>query len=71
MATARLLGTLDAGLAESEIDSAIEQTTAHGRGKAAMVLADQERKKRGELVAARHQEASRLGEPTSEVVPVV
>ena len=32
MATARLLGTLDAGLAESQIDSAIEQTTAHGRG---------------------------------------
>jgi hypothetical protein len=29
---ARPLGTLDAGLAKSQIDSAIEQTTAHGRG---------------------------------------
>ena len=41
----------------SQIDTAIEQTTAHGRGKAAMVLADAQRKNRAELITARTTEA--------------
>jgi hypothetical protein len=57
---AGLLADIDRRL--SQIDSAIEQTTAHGRGKAATVLAGQQRKNRADLVAARQQEASRLGE---------
>ena len=44
----------------SQIDTAIEQTTAHGRGKAAMVLADQQRKNRAELVTSRTTEAGKL-----------
>ena len=43
-----------------QIDTAIEQTTAHGRGKAAMVLADQQRKNRADLVASRITEAGKL-----------
>ena len=44
----------------AQIDTAIEQTTAHGRGKAAMVLADQQRKNRADLVASRITEAGKL-----------
>jgi hypothetical protein len=44
----------------AQIDTAIEQTTAHGRGKAAMVLADAQRKNRADLVAARTTEAGKL-----------
>jgi hypothetical protein len=44
----------------AQIDTAIEQTTAHGRGKAAMVLADQQRKNRADLVASRTTEAGKL-----------
>ena len=44
----------------SQIDTAIEQTTAHGRGKAAMNLADQQKKNRAELVASRTTEAGKL-----------
>ena len=44
----------------SQIDTAIEQTTAHGRGKAAMNLADRRKKKRAELVASRTTQAGKL-----------
>jgi hypothetical protein len=46
----------------SQIDGAIEQTTVHGRGKAALVLADQQRKNRSDLVASRTTEAGKLAE---------
>jgi hypothetical protein len=44
----------------AQIDTAIEQDTAHGRGRAAMVLADAQRKNRADLVAARTAEAGKL-----------
>jgi len=46
----------------SQIDTAIEQTTADGRGKAAMVLADAQRKNRAELLTARTTEAGKLAD---------
>jgi hypothetical protein len=55
---ASTLADLDRRL--SQIDTAIEQTTARGRGKAAMVLADQQHKNRAELVASRTKEAGKL-----------
>jgi hypothetical protein len=39
-----------------QIDGAVEQATAHGRAKAAMKLADQQRKNRADLVASRTTE---------------
>ena len=46
----------------SQIDAAIEQTNANGRGKAAMVLADAQRKNRAELITARTAEAGKLAD---------
>jgi len=46
----------------SQIDTAIEQTTAQGHGKAAMVLADAQRKNRAELLTARTTEAGKLAD---------
>jgi len=44
----------------AQIDTAIEQTTANGRAKVAMALADQQRKNRTDLVAGRTAEAGKL-----------
>jgi hypothetical protein len=44
----------------AQIDSAVDKTTAKGRGGAAMALADQQRKTRAELVAQRTTEARTL-----------
>jgi hypothetical protein len=58
--------TLQAGLVAdidrriAQIDSAVDKTTAKGRGAAAMALADQQRKPRAELVAQRTAEARTL-----------
>jgi hypothetical protein len=57
---AGIVADLDRRIAQ--IDAAIEQTTAHGRGKAAMVLADQQRKNRAELVVSHTTEAGKLAE---------
>ncbi len=44
----------------SQIDSAAENSLRHGNSKAAMNLADQQRKNRTELVAGRTTEAGKL-----------
>ncbi|HEY6259919.1 MAG TPA: hypothetical protein VIY51_29425 [Xanthobacteraceae bacterium] len=44
----------------SQIDSAVEKTADHGRGKTAMALADQQHKARADLAAARVKEAETL-----------
>jgi hypothetical protein len=46
-ATNRGSGHTDIDRRLSQIDSAIDPTIAHGRGKAAMALADQQRNNRG------------------------
>jgi len=43
-----------------QIDTAIQQTTGRGRGKAAMNLADQQKQNRTGLVASRTTEAGKL-----------
>jgi len=54
----------------STIDTAIEQTTAHGRGKAAIKLADQQKKNRGEVVASRTTGAGKLASLKGEKAEV-
>jgi hypothetical protein len=44
----------------AQVDAAVEKTADRGRGKAAMALAEQQRKNRGELVASRQLEAGKL-----------
>ena len=44
----------------SQVDTAVERTADRGRGKAAMVLADQQRKNRAEPVGSRTTEAGKL-----------
>ena len=58
LASARIAGP--ARYIATLLGSTDEQTTAHGRGKAAMVLADQQRKTRADLVASRITEAGKL-----------
>jgi hypothetical protein len=60
MVQAGVVADLDRRIAQ--IDSAVEKTTAKGRGGAAMALADQQRKARAELVAQRTTEAKALAE---------
>jgi hypothetical protein len=43
-----------------QVDAAVEKTTDRGRGKAAMALADEQRRNRAELVATRTTEAGKL-----------
>jgi hypothetical protein len=54
----------------SQVDAAVEKTAARGRGKAAMVLADAQRKNRAELVASRTTEAGKLATLKAEKVAV-
>jgi hypothetical protein len=45
-----------------QVDAAVEKITERGRGKAAMALADQQRKNRADLAATRQQEAKALAD---------
>jgi hypothetical protein len=45
-----------------QVDAAVEKTTERGRGKAAMTLADEQRKNRAGLVATRQQEVKALAD---------
>jgi hypothetical protein len=44
----------------AQVDAAVERTAEHGRGKAAMALAEEQRKNRADLVANRTTEAGKL-----------
>jgi hypothetical protein len=45
-----------------QIDAAVEKTTERGRGKAAMTLADEQRRNRADLAGARVREAAALAD---------
>jgi hypothetical protein len=55
---ASVLADLDRRI--GQVDAAVEKTADHGRGKAAMALADQERKNRADLVATHQHKAKTL-----------
>ena len=57
---ANILADLDRRIAQ--IDAAIEKTADRGRGKAAMDLAEMQRKNRAELAGTRIREAKNLGD---------
>jgi hypothetical protein len=57
---AGILADIDRCIAQ--VDAAVEKITDRGRGKAAMTLAEEQRKNRAELAASRTKEAKALAD---------